>query len=124
MADFDMPGIGRARMGLTELARSPSSRSHGESVQRVKRELVKELYTEIRAARLAGHPWKTIQKAVVKEIRVSISAPTLAKFFHEIDKRYEAETGVKALPETGAKRKRGRPKKAAACGAPECAEGE
>lgn len=26
MADFDMPGIGRARMGLTELARSPARR--------------------------------------------------------------------------------------------------
>ena len=121
MADFDMPGIGRARMGLTELARSPARRG---GCSAVKRALVQELYTEIRAARLAGHPWKTIQKAVVKEIRVSISAPTLPKFFHEIDKHYEAETGVKALPETGAKRKRGRPKKAAACGAPECAEGE
>lgn len=119
MADFDMPGIGRARMGLTELARSPARRG---GCAAVKRALVKELYTEIRAARLAGHSWKTIQKSIVKEISVSISPPTLASFFNEIDKRYEAETGVKALPETGVKRKRGRPKKAAA--APERAEGE
>ena len=89
MADFDMPGIGRARMGLTELARSPARRG---GCAAVKYELVKNLYTEIRAARLA-------------------SVKALAAFFAEIDKRYEAETGVKALPETGAKRKRGRPRK-------------
>ena len=51
MADFDMPGIGRARMGLTELARSPARRG---GCATVKYELVRELYTEIRAARLAG----------------------------------------------------------------------
>ena len=74
MADFDMPGIGRARMGLTELSKSPSYRSGAESFRKIKRELVDALY--------------------------------------------------KALPRSGAKRKRGRPKKAAACGVPECAEGE
>lgn len=55
MPDFDMPGIGKARMGLTELARSPARRG---GCSKVKYELVLELYTEIRAARLAGHSWE------------------------------------------------------------------
>ena len=124
MADFDMPGIGRARMGLTELSKSPSYRSGAESFRKIKRELVDALYTEIRAARLAGHSWKSIHKVIISNVTVGISVDLLAKFFNEIDKRYEAEPGVKALPRSGAKRKRGRPKKAAACGVPECAEGE
>ena len=119
MADFDMPGIGRARMGLTELARSPARRG---GCAKVKYELVRELYTEIRAARLAGHSWEVIKNSIRGSVDVRISVKALAAFFAEIDKRYEAETGVKALPETGAKRKRGRPKKAAV--APECTEGE
>lgn len=90
----------------------------------MKYELVKNLYTEIRAARLAGHSWEVIKNSIRGSVDVRISVKALAAFFAEIDKRYEAETGVKALPETGAKRKRGRPKKAAAGGAPECAEGE
>lgn len=119
MADFDMPGIGRARMGLTELARSPARRG---GCAAVKRALVKELYTEIRAARLAGHSWEVIKNSIRGSVDVRISVKALAAFFAEIDKRYEAETGVKALPETGVKRGRGRPKKAAA--ASERAEGE
>lgn len=111
MPDFDMPGIGKARMGLTELARSPARRG---GCAAVKYELVKNLYTEIRAARLAGHSWEVIKNSIRGSVDVRISVKALAAFFAEIDKRYEAETGVKALPETGAKRKRGRPKKAAA----------
>ena len=111
MADFDMPGIGRARMGLTELARSPARRG---GCSAVKRALVQELYTEIRAARLAWHSWEVIKNSIRGSVDVRISVKALAAFFAEIDKRYEAETGVKALPETGAKRKRGRPRKAAA----------
>ena len=61
MADFDMPGIGRARMGLTELARSPARRG---GCAKVKYELVRELYTEIRAARLAGHSWEVIKNSI------------------------------------------------------------
>ncbi|OUO94719.1 hypothetical protein [Cloacibacillus sp. An23] len=109
MADFDMPGLGRARMGLTELARSPAKRG---GCNAVKYELVKELYSEIRAARLAGHSWLVIKNSIRSNVNVLISEKALAEFFAEIDKRYEAETGVKALPETGAKRKRGRPRKA------------
>lgn len=111
MPDFDMPGIGKARVGLTELARSPARRG---GCSKVKYELVKELYTEIRAARIAGHSWEVIKNSIRGSVDVRISVKALAAFFAEIDKRYEAETGVKALPETGAKRKRGRPKKAAA----------
>ena len=61
MADFDMPGIGKARMGLTELARSPARRGGGAAV---KDELVKKLYTEIRAARVAGDSGGGIKKFI------------------------------------------------------------
>lgn len=121
MPDFDMPGIGKARMGLTELARSPAKRDGPCSV---KRSVVKELYTEIRAARLAGHSWIVIQKQIVNNVKVSISPPTLAAYFAEIDKRYEAETGVKALPVKNTKRKRGRTGKAFSEAAPEPMGGE
>ena len=124
MPDFDMPGMGRARMGLTELARSPSSRSHGESVQRVKRELVKELYTEIRAARMTGHSWESIRKVIMSNVSVRISVDCLSSFFAEIDKRYEAETGVKALPVKNTKRKRGRHGKISPDAVPEAVKGE
>ena len=119
MADFDMPGIGRARMGLTELARSPARRG---GCAAVKYELVKNLYTEIRAARLAGHSWEVIKNSIRGSVDVRISVKALAAFFTEIDKRYEAETGVKALPEKGAKRKRGRLRKYVSM--PEAVKGE
>lgn len=121
MADFDMPGIGRARMGLTELARSPSKRSGPNSV---KYSVVKELYTEIRAARLAGHSWNSVRKAIVRNMNVEISTSSLAKFFREIDKLYEAETGVKALPVKNTKRKRGRHGKISQDAVPEAVKGE
>lgn len=119
MPDFDMPGIGKARMGLTELARSPARRG---GCSKVKYELVKGLYTEIRAARIAGHSWEVIKNSIRGSVDVRISVKALAAFFAEIDKRYEAETGVKALPETGAKRKRGRPRKYVSM--PEAVKGE
>ena len=68
MADFDMPGIGRARMGLTELARSPARRG---GCAAVKYELVKKLYTEIRAARSRGIPGR-LSRILSEEASTSV----------------------------------------------------
>lgn len=110
MPEFDVPGLGKARMNLTALARNPRA-SLGASL--IKEQLVESLYAEIRAARLAGYSWKRIRAAVLESgVSVRFSAGFLRKSFSEIDKRYEKETGVKALPaET-----RGRKKKSPGAG--------
>ncbi len=105
MPEFDVPGLGRARMALTELARSPRA-SYGQ--KQMKTQLIESLYTEIRAARMAGHSWKKIMESIRKSgVVVRFSPAFLQKSFAEIDKRYEKETGVKALPaETRGRKKR------------------
>lgn len=110
MPEFDVTGLGRARMALTELARNPRA-SRGQ--EQLKTQLIESLYTEIRAARMAGHSWEKIMESIRKSgVAVRFSLLFLRKSFAEIDKRYEKETGVKALPaET-----RGRKKKSPCAG--------
>ncbi|WP_281679795.1 hypothetical protein [Synergistes jonesii] len=105
MPEFDVPGLGKARMALTELARSPRA-SRGQ--EQMKTQLVESLYTEIRAARMAGHSWKKNMESIRKGgVAVRFSPIFLRKSFAEIDKRYEKETGVKALPaETRSRKKK------------------
>jgi len=105
MPEFDIPGLGKARMALTELARNPHA-SRGQ--EQMKTQFIESLYTEIRAARMAGHSWKKIMESIWKSgVSVRFSASFFRKSFAEIDKRYEKETGVKALPaETRGRKKR------------------
>ena len=95
--EFDVPGLSRARMALTALAKTPKA-SHACNV--MKKQLVKTLYAEIRAARIAGYPWKRIHEAI-RESRVEprMSVTYMVKCFCIVDKEYERETGVKALPQ-------------------------
>ena len=96
MPDFDVPNIGKARAALTALAKEPRP---SRSMSIAKTQLVRALYTEIRQARLAGHTWREIYIAV-RDSNVSprMSVGFLTQKFHEIDKQFERETGVKALP--------------------------
>lgn len=94
MADFDMPGLGKARTALTSLAQNPARKGNDE----IKRALIKDLYTEIRAARIAGHTWRSIRVAILSNMNLKISEGFLMEAFIEQDKRYEKETGIKALP--------------------------
>ncbi len=95
MPDFDIPGLGRARQALTALAKSPRS-THGLTA--IKKSITKALYTEIRAARLAGYSWASINKAICDSgLQPRLSEKLLAELFREVDKEYERETGVKAL---------------------------
>ena len=107
MADFDMPGIGKARIGA-DGAGEVSGRRGGCS--KVKYELVRELYTEIRAARLAGHSWEVIKNSIRGSVDVRISVKSLAAFFAEIDKHYEAETALRRCLRRGRSVSGGRPK--------------
>lgn len=110
MPDFDIPGLGRARMALTLLAKEPTARGDDE----IKRAIIHELYPEIRAARLAGHPWKKIRAAILADIKIRISEHGLLVIFAAIDKEYEEKTSVKALPVgrfKPTKKKVGRPRK-------------
>lgn len=94
MADFDIPGIGQARMNLALLADTPVV---GQS--EIKRELINELYVEIRAARIAGHSWRAVAEAINSAVKMKISKEMIVSYFRELDKKYEEETGVRALPE-------------------------
>lgn len=96
MPDFDIPGLGRARQALTALAKTPRQTS---GMNTIKKMIVKELYTEIRAARLAGYSWVKIKKTMSEAgLQPHLSEKLIAKFFVDIDKQYERETSVKALP--------------------------
>ncbi|MDO4561428.1 MAG: hypothetical protein Q4C86_10815 [bacterium] len=96
MDDFEIPGIGKARMKLTDLSRNPTGKSR--VADDVKEKLIKELYVEIRAARMAGHTWKSIRAAIVSDINLKISEICVNRMFTQLDKEYKAETGVAALP--------------------------
>ncbi len=107
MADFDIPGLGYARQALVALAKTPRS-THGMTA--IKKNITKEPYTEIRAARLAGYSWVSINKAIRDSgLQPQFSEKLLAEFFREVDKEYERETDVKALPrdtQRGGRRKK------------------
>ena len=96
MAEFDVPNIGFARQALKKLADNPSV-LHG--MGEYKKKIIRELYPEIREARLAGHSWQKIAAAIKDSgVRPTISQNFIAVVFREIDNWYEKETGVKALP--------------------------
>lgn len=91
--DFGIEGLGEARKALAILAKQrPRSHENAE----LKEAIVRALYTEIRAARMAGHGWKKIQDSI-RCIKASVAIPILKRFFEELDAYYEKTTGVKAL---------------------------
>lgn len=104
MAEFDVPGLSKARMALTAMAKQPKLSRAGQ--------LIRALYTEIRAARLAGYSWKSINTALRDAgVKPYLHNNTISSLFHAIDEQCEKETGVKALPAevTNNKRKKKSP---------------
>ena len=98
----DIEGIGKARMALTKLAEMPGKRGNGS----INRNLISELYTEIRASRIAGHSWAKIAKCISDGIpSIKVSDTFLKNTFMQIDKEWEEKTGVKALPRSRYKKR-------------------
>lgn len=91
---FDCEGLAYARKALTELTAIPT-RSANSARQR---QLIDELYVEIRAARKAGNSWINIRKHIVENVKgISLSEGFLKRYFEEVDKKWQKETGEPAL---------------------------
>lgn len=96
MPDFDVPNIGKARAALTALAKEERT---SKGMAWAKTQLIRTLYTEIRQARLAGHSWRGIHLAIrSSNVTPKMSLNFMRNTFRQIDKQFEKETGVKALP--------------------------
>ena len=91
------PGILKARSVLASLSTKPSKSSRYARTGSHK--YIRELYPEIRAARLAGHSYKEIVKRLweIPEIP-KFTASHLATVFKEVDAEWARETGEPAIP--------------------------
>lgn len=111
MADLELPGLSSARAALTKLGKTPGN-MQGPNARGLRRQIVRELYTEIRSSRIAGHSWKKIAKVFAEAMSVPMSNYCLRTYFNKIDLEYEKETGVAALPRIQyPANRRGRPRK-------------
>lgn len=106
---FECEGLGSARKALTALAASPVTNRKSGLTQKI----IAELYTEIRAARLAGHSWESMRKSIISSMKVSISASAIKKHFVALDYKYAAEHDVSPIepPFNRPKGRLGRPRK-------------
>jgi len=90
----ELEGAPACRVALAKLAKSePVGKPAGCA-----RFLAREFYTDLRAARLAGHPWRRIAEEMSCALKKRILWQTLAFNFCVVDREYERETGVEALP--------------------------
>lgn len=106
MAEFDIPGLAGLRGELTVLA---ASRAKQKTKSPLLGNIVRELYAEIREARLAGHGWGKMAAIIRKHTKCPCSQKTVRDEFNTIDAEWEKKTGVAAIEPVPAK-KRGRPK--------------
>lgn len=94
---LDIPGVESARSGLMRLAANPAGRPRSGMCPA----LVRELYAEIREARIAGRQWRDIVDLLKKECGVQFTTGAVSRCFRIVDKEWEQRTGVPALPCTG-----------------------
>lgn len=104
MADLDIPGLNSARALLTKMGKTRGNMQGWGRSEMIKG-IVQELYPEIRAARIAGHSWKKISEALDSTILMPMSDYALRKYFAIVDREYEKETGIAALPVKDGRRK-------------------
>lgn len=110
MSDFEIAGINVLKQQLTLMSRQPKAMKRRDPIAE---RLIDEIYPELRQAKISGYSWKNLALLISEKCKIKMSANTVAKIFHEIDLRYEKETGIKALPVKTRTTcvKRGRPKK-------------
>ena len=106
MAEFDIPGLAGLRGEMTVLAARPGG---GRRKSPLLAKIVREVYAEIREARLAGHGWGKLAAIIRKHTKCPCSQNTVRDEFNTIDAEWEKKTGVAAIEPIPAK-KRGRPK--------------
>ena len=91
----ELEGAPACRVALAKLAKSEPV---GQKPAGCARFLAKEFYTELRAARIAGHTWKSIASEMGKALGRKVNPQTLNANFVAVDREHERATGVEALP--------------------------
>ena len=94
MAEMNIPGIETARMKVAQLSKNPINNGRTKLPDRI----VRELYTEIRSARIAGASWNYIAKAISEATSIKFTGWALNTAFAMVDLEYEKKTGEPALP--------------------------
>lgn len=94
---LDIKGVESARSGLMSMAANPTGRPRSGMCPAI----VRELYVEIREARIAGRQWKDIVQVIKRECGVEFTTSAVVRNFRIVDKEWEQRTGVPALPCTG-----------------------
>lgn len=112
MADLDLPELSNVRAALTKMGKTRGN-MQGPAASGLRMYIIRELYTEIRSARIAGHSWENIQVLFAETFSVPMSKHCLRNYFRKVDLEYEAETGIAALPVKiwGPKKKKGKARK-------------
>lgn len=95
MSDFEIAGINSLKQALTQMGRSPKTITRRDPIIL---KLMEEIYVEVRQARISGYSWKDLKSVINEKCKIKLHENTVASVFHELDLRYEKETGVQALP--------------------------
>lgn len=106
MAEFDIPGLPALRGELSAMAARTSGRKRTSPLLE---KVIREVYAELRAARIAGHGWAKLSNTIRTHTKCPCSPVSVRKAFTRIDKEWERKTGVAALDDIPVKK--GRPKK-------------
>lgn len=97
MNEDRLPGLLKARGALSSLATKPSKSS--TSARLGAHKYIRELYPEIRSARLAGHSYREIVRKLAEIPEFPRFTPShLATVFKEVDAEWAKETGEPAIP--------------------------
>ena len=94
---IDLPALEKVRAAIRTMAANPP----GRSALGIPMALVRELYAEIREAKLVGHTWPAIRDAIQKNCGIRIAVSTINRNFGLIDEEWSKKTGVPPLPKRG-----------------------
>ena len=95
MSDFEINGLHSLKQALTQMGRSPKTISRRDPMVL---KLMEEIYVEVRQARISGYSWKDLKLVINEKCKIKLHENSIASVFHELDLRYEKESGIQALP--------------------------